>query len=944
MSTSLSNEAQICITDAVAFTQLSLRGIFRHPASAARRSFFATCHDNAQSTGHQPATTSSHPAVSAHVPARQVPPPVRSAATHAMMGGYQPRFSGPSNTGSVPARVSNSRQDSINRHRTSRGTSAPGAHMGIRNPRPTAGSTTITTAPAPAAPKMFEAYVVVFPLATQSTDFKDVPMEEVINLEEDQLTYPAERIESCLRRFQTLDLLVPVSIPFNLTGEEFFAAFLDILQSFLSSHSWSLPRPGCGGTQFETKPFRMIVRTKRKGQLYLMPPRTLVLREFTAATLSKAPYNATPNTVDDDKKKVILFIAPVGDNMRGSIDRFPSVQDSSYHMHWCAGHRVFEGWPQNQFELQTNSSVDCFDNCTRRERVIELSSDDELPPVQQLITPNTRREVTTSGRTQRPRSTSLSHELPSDNHSDPDLEAAIEASLQPYQPAPAPDQGTHAEIRAEVPIPRTARRTPGYISNTMAVQAFFISLRNKYPQPIDEDDRFEFELESGTEQEGARHFIGFLRNFVGDMLGIAGSSSFGDVWTSSIKVRPKSIAGLLLLDRHIWRLGQGMGKAVREGILREAMDIIFSVPQHYQENPHTGNCVPLRPVVLGSSEANSDRQLQFAMAGLFSALYMIWTRSGPSKLSGIFLQVIIDDWDSLLGERLLETLCPSFYDMYLPLVHMPLDVPFDHRDPLYFLVEPALEGQDIRTMEGQTQESRARSPLFHRALCNATIGHHLLSASRPESIFHNEDVKSFRRGFDLKLRNNETFMQALRPQTTDIFPAMWCRMLPSSQVLLEHLHICAEPDHLGNSPPLSPDEMAIKRAIERMIVLPGHPMCPALRHLISSEDYERYCEDEVVRARWLLMAATNSPLTPTDPNWRITIELVKDREPRPDPNGPRPILWHICYATGTLTYDKALINAAVETLVEDDPAFSRRFDGWFYSQIYKTGPDTFSAL
>ncbi|KAG8719065.1 hypothetical protein FRC08_003746 [Ceratobasidium sp. 394] len=376
---------------------------------------------------------------------------------------------------------------------------------------------------------------------------------------------------------------------------------------------------------------------------------------------------------------------------------------------------------------------------------------------------------------------------------------------------------------------------------------------------------------AGTEQDAAATLLNFLQDFVAKQHGMEPPPIDVDHnWRDVITMRPKSIAGLICHRRQSWKLGQGVGSGVMKAILKACMELIFSNEQHYSENPYTGNFIPLRPVVFHSSKS---RTLQFATAGFFCMLYMIWTQTGPSMISGIFLQVITGDWSTIGNERLLQTLSPSFWELYLPLLQHPLDVPIPVQSPAYYLLAPALDGQQVQNLDGQSRGGAGRTVSYHQQLCNATAGYHLLSATRPEYLHHHSDVSAFSLGFNLNLANGQTFRDLLREKSTDIFPGMWCREIPSPNVFLQHLKIRPAPDEDYNIPTMSTQERIISDAIQRYFTIPGHPNCPVLRSIIPSHEFAQYEDDPALRARLFILAATGSRSTPTEPGWRVIVSM-----------------------------------------------------------------------
>ncbi|KAG8786486.1 hypothetical protein FRC12_016504 [Ceratobasidium sp. 428] len=850
-----------------------------------------------------------------------------------------------------------------------------------------------------ARPAHFEAFVVVFPLSLYAEDYGDIPGDQMIP--NARVRFPDDKIQSCLQRFKSLGLVADISIPADLPPEQFYNHFTDSLQTHLHSNSWRLPDPGSNGTEFERKPYRMLVRANRSGSVYLARPKdTLVLSEFTARRLSRKPYKGVPNTIDGNPSKIVLFLCG---NVRGSINRFPGCEQAAPGLHVCAPFRAYDGWVVGNFDIVVASDdVHCFPDCPgseadEAERVAmaptnDSSSDESLPSTRQLVA-RLRPTARSSARRTRPATQVVISrpviEIPSDNE-EADYESAVRASLQTYQNEsrvgessrtgsamqisnvgnssttlnqvrphvlhkPCNKRPIYQYIKVQPSEPASASNTGSseghqqphrapvlsYVPESNEIRDLFGEIETRLPARAGPRDHLVFRLREGTEEDAAYLFLGFLQNYVARLYNLEEPPIDVDQnWRTAI-TPPQSLTGLLY-GRHSWNLGSGHGDGVGRGIVEACMTLIFSNEEHYEENHYTGNSIPLRPLVYEQGNRDASRQLQFATHGFFAAVYMFWRQAGPPRLSGIFIQAIVGGWNSICDDRLLRLLCPEFAEMYLPLSQLPLDSRISAQPSLVQFLQPALDGQSVHSLD---RRNRARPRPLHEHICAIAASFYLLSTSRQESFEHHQDVSSFRQGFNIPIVDGDTLISLLRPASTTIFPNMWCRAVSSADVFLEHLRICPEPDYTTVDPmPMRAEHHIIASALRRYFSQPGHPDCPMIRALVPAEAIESMRNDHTIRSRLFIFTSTASWAAPTEPGWRVTIELAREAGTRPDAGGPRPISIHVCARSVTLTYDDDLINACLEPIPPNNPNFSRLFDRWFHSQICGDGPDTFSIL
>ncbi|KAG8701950.1 hypothetical protein FRC09_005038 [Ceratobasidium sp. 395] len=266
---------------------------------------------------------------------------------------------------------------------------------------------------------------------------------------------------------------------------------------------------------------------------------------------------------------------------------------------------------------------------------------------------------------------------------------------------------------------------------------------------------------------------------------------------------------------------------------------------------------------------------------------------GPRMLSGLFLQAVLNGWESISDDNLLRCLCPDFRSNYLALAQHPVDVPVPTGSSMHFLLEPALDGQEVRDLEGPPHNGPARSPAYQHKLCQAVLGYHLLFASRPDTLCSHPDFLAFKKGLDVLL-DGSTFIEVMKPTAATLIPALWCRELDSPNVLLEHLQFRPPPDKDYNIRELTVGEEIIAEAIRQYLQRPGHPDCFILRNLIPAQDFVRHREDYGLRSRLLISAATGLSSAPTTHNWKVTIELVKDTGKYRARPVPKPMVWQLC--------------------------------------------------
>ncbi|KEP45897.1 hypothetical protein V565_232630, partial [Rhizoctonia solani 123E] len=408
-----------------------------------------------------------------------------------------------------------------------------------------------------------------------------------------RLTFPSERIESCLNRFKEKNLLAPITIPSNYQGD-LFETWDSQIQVYLQQVHGRLPAESSHGSRFEKKPYRFLVPHRIRGGWVLGKPKTaLTARTFTIATLSKSPFGTIPNTVDNNSNCKIYFIAPVGGNLMGWIDRLPGGQ-GIYGPHRCIGQRFYQGWEDGDFSQAELAPTDtkCFRDCTcfqptqlqtetndddigvPTERTIFSSStgasrvrfspdlDNELAEEEEEMLQAAIREsrqtqanssrVGESSGSREPTNPSSEHETPNFNHEQ------LGANTTERSQAPSQLQPPHPTIQI-VPAPTVSARAPNaYVADTTAVQDFFSSLEEKIPIPLGRDDKLKFTLTEGTTtvEHAAALFLDYLTFFTANQFQLDHPTIDVDFhWSEVVESAPKSIAGLVRLDQHSWKVG-----------------------------------------------------------------------------------------------------------------------------------------------------------------------------------------------------------------------------------------------------------------------------------------------------------------------------------------------------------------------------------------------------
>ncbi|KAG8724506.1 hypothetical protein FRC09_017939 [Ceratobasidium sp. 395] len=470
-----------------------------------------------------------------------------------------------------------------------------------------------------------------------------------------------------------------------------------------------------------------------------------------------------------------------------------------------------------------------------------------------------------------------------------------------------------------------------FIDNLEPVTNFFDQLETAIPLPSNNEDKLKFSYSDGTVKQAASVLVHFIQHFVASLLGMpAPVIDLEQDWHEVIQVRPSTIAGFFCPGQQRWSLAPAVGSGVMVPIMNAAMEEIFTNRRYFRPVGHGVGYSLSLPVVWEQWHNGISREVYLASAGFFVALYITWLRVGPQTVSGFLLQAVLNGWESISDDYLLQSLCPDFRSTYLTLSQHPVDVPVPMESSMYFLLEAALEGQEIRDLDGPPHNGPARSPAYHQRLCQATLGYHLLFASHPETFQSHSDVLAFTKGLNVQL-DNCTFVEVMRPMATAIIPSLWCRNLNSPNVLLEHLEIRAEPDEDYNVRPLTPHEHIIAEAIREYLRRPGHPDHPVIRGLISAEEFIQHHEDFGLRSRLLISAATGLSSAPTTPNWSITIELVKDTGKYRAQPAPKSMVWQLCSSTGRLFYNEECINACLQLtlttfqlrLVQPRPSLNR---------------------
>ncbi|KEP48227.1 hypothetical protein V565_130280, partial [Rhizoctonia solani 123E] len=184
-----------------------------------------------------------------------------------------------------------------------------------------------------------------------------------------------------------------------------------------------------------------------------------------------------------------------------------------------------------------------------------------------------------------------------------------------------------------------------------------------------------------------------------------------------------------------------------------------------------------------------------------------------------FLLMSIDE------DELLQHLCPDFREEYLALKMLALDEPIKAGSNAQYLVEIALE-TSICDLEGPPNHGEARTPEYHKAICQSVISYYLLGTSRASTFHEHADVRAFAKGFNVPLKDGVGFGKLLEDRSVELFPGLWCREIPSPEILLQHLRISALVDEDHDPRALSSSEVVISNAIKRYLGIPGHPDCP----------------------------------------------------------------------------------------------------------------------
>ncbi|KAG8691151.1 hypothetical protein FRC11_006346, partial [Ceratobasidium sp. 423] len=682
---------------------------------------------------------------------------------------------------------------------------------------------------------------------------------------------------------------------------------------------------------------------------------------------------------------ILLFAAPVRGNLRGPIPAFSLGVQSSLASHRCAGLRFYEGWDKQEFNLlsSTSTSVECFSNCIG----LVADDDDDLPSVDALVA---SAGVASGAASNGPSHTPAASPIPDDDIYQAQMLAAMQESREMYAtaqrnggssssqlptqnrgssstgalglaievtPAPIVQVSTLEAVvspaNLPVPFPPTPlpptqevspvpppRPTRELVRNPEVIKALFDRLDMALPEASAEIDRLKFTQHGGSVEQAVDALLAFLQDFTARKFDFNIEPIDVDShWRDVVEIQPDTVAGMMRTTYHTWKLEPAVGPGVMRVVLEAAMKKIFSNAQFFQKNGHTDSYTPVMPVVAEPTSNGVSRELFMATAGVFTALYLAWTRTGPPLLSAIFIQAIINGHESIQEDELLRLYCPNFRGRYLSLLQHPLDLPFEIQDPLYYFLEPALEDQDIRTLGGPPHNGASRTPQYHQGLCRAALSYHLLGNSRQSTFDTHPDILAFKKGLDLPLSEDCTMLQVLKVDSPRHLPALWCRELHSPEVLLEHLKFCTPVDDDYNRRDLNAGEEIIAEAFRDYLRGPGHPVCSLLQNLIPAQEFTEYQGDYGLRSRLFLLATTGSSLVPTEGNWDITVELIPDpgKNPINDTSVivPKPLEWQLCSQTVRLYYDDDFINACQEPrpAILTSATFSRLIDRWFHYQI-----------
>ncbi|QRV95021.1 interleukin-1 receptor-associated kinase 4 [Ceratobasidium sp. AG-Ba] len=375
--------------------------------------------------------------------------------------------------------------------------------------------------------------------------------------------------------------------------------------------------------------------------------------------------------------------------------------------------------------------------------------------------------------------------------------------------------------------------------------------------------------------------------------------------------------------------------------MSEVLKKVYGNSRYFTVDSHTHSFIPLLdPAYDGLIDP--DRRRYMLAAGAITAVYIIWNRALPVVASPFFILAVISGWGALEHKELLKHACAGFNESYLSFLNFPRNAPIQIGSPEYFILEPALDGRDIRSLEGPPYHGLERSPGYHKHLCQSILGAHLLGTPRASVFMNHPDVVAFREGFSIQFDNGNTFSDLLAEHAIDLFPAMWCRVPTSPDTLLEHLLVVSANDNQVN---LSPEEKVIEQAFRRFLQGVGHPDCHYIEALVGAEEMVKNRNNPVLCTNLFLLAATGESNTPTDPDWQVTLELKHDHGKSIATNAPKDMEWHLCAYSVCLFYDEDMVNACLEPVPAGNTKFSRLIDRWFHTQIIDIkGSSTFTTV
>ncbi|KAJ7263635.1 hypothetical protein B0H12DRAFT_1103248 [Mycena haematopus] len=324
-----------------------------------------------------------------------------------------------------------------------------------------------------------------------------------------------------------------------------------------------------------------------------------------------------------------------------------------------------------------------------------------------------------------------------------------------------------------------------------------------------------------------------------------------------------------------------------------------------------------------------ERITAFKVDGTWAALFLVQVGFGPDPLCPFLILAATQQnskWIATLTLQYIQTLDPISARILAPWfainAETVFNLPDDSAHPALLI---ALQYLEININEFTSPRNPTRQNAFHvTILCKFFFGH-----SNP---WNHPEFLAFQDGFNIKLRSYHFLPANMMTH---------CSTLETFQSLIAgvyHRRINAVDDvidRLEFYAPTTSDKLEMLRQqmfqlrFLRWIRGVGYPR--SLRgNFIGARQFQAHKNDALVRAEALLYSMTSTLILPTDPKWKMKVNILRAFDQRTD---TRSMGFHDCDAALDVFFNDWTDNALLQDVDFEDLEAETAFDGWMSSEL-----------